>query len=241
VAGTRDDDEGARKKPTDDASASGIGLDDPFSGAARPRPRIGDLDLDLGRSEPRRSAAPFGAEIDLDPETRHSGGTRELVAEQRSAGFDLDGAALREAERARRFPGNRPTGAPSRAPRVITRSRWPRRLGGLLVLAALGGAGWWAWKHFVEARVATVVVGADSPSASRFAGFVVRSTPAGARVLVDDREVGTTPVTVTDLLPVRHVVRIEAEGHESITRARNLLPGQLAVIDVRLVPLSAPP
>jgi hypothetical protein len=58
----------------------------------------------------------------------------------------------------------------------------------------------------------------------------VRSTPAGARVLVDDRDAGRTPMTVRDLPEGPHRIRIARDGYAAhdrrivITRER---PAQL--------------
>jgi eukaryotic-like serine/threonine-protein kinase len=48
--------------------------------------------------------------------------------------------------------------------------------------------------------------------------LLVRSTPAGARVFVDGREVGPTPQTVRDLPPGTHLVRIVRDGYTTEER-----------------------
>jgi hypothetical protein len=49
---------------------------------------------------------------------------------------------------------------------------------------------------------------------ARFQGtLVIESTPAGARVLLDRRAVGTTPLQLSDVLAGSHVVRLEADGY----------------------------
>lgn len=48
--------------------------------------------------------------------------------------------------------------------------------------------------------------------------LLVRSTPAGARVFVDGRSVGATPVTLRDLDPGPHTVRIARDGYQDAER-----------------------
>ncbi len=48
--------------------------------------------------------------------------------------------------------------------------------------------------------------------------LLVRSTPAGARVLVDGRDVGATPVTLTSVAFGAHVVRIAHQGYVAAER-----------------------
>jgi serine/threonine-protein kinase len=48
--------------------------------------------------------------------------------------------------------------------------------------------------------------------------LLVRSTPAGARVLVDGRNVGVTPLTLRDLEPGSHAVRIVRDGYVAVER-----------------------
>jgi serine/threonine-protein kinase len=46
----------------------------------------------------------------------------------------------------------------------------------------------------------------------------VRSTPAGARVLLDGKNVGLTPLTLRDLEPGSHAVRIVRDGYVAVER-----------------------
>ncbi len=57
--------------------------------------------------------------------------------------------------------------------------------------------------------------------------LLVRSTPSGAQVLVDDRQVGTTPLTI-DLRPGTYRVRVSREGYPAVYRT----------IEVRDVPVT---
>ncbi len=57
--------------------------------------------------------------------------------------------------------------------------------------------------------------------------LLVRSTPSGAQVLVDDQQVGTTPLTI-DLRPGTYRVRVSREGYPAVYRT----------IEVRDVPVT---
>ena len=62
-------------------------------------------------------------------------------------------------------------------------------------------------------------VPAPAAAASGPAGrIVVRSTPAGARVFIDGRDVGRTPVTTRNLTRGEHDVRIAREGYTTVER-----------------------
>ena len=52
--------------------------------------------------------------------------------------------------------------------------------------------------------------------------LLVRSTPAGARVVVDGRNVGLTPITLTGLPPGSHAVRILRDGYAAVERRISL-------------------
>jgi len=58
--------------------------------------------------------------------------------------------------------------------------------------------------------------------------LLVRSTPAGARVFVDDREYGQTPVAVRNLAPGAHRVRIARDGYATDERRVVITPSNLA-------------
>jgi serine/threonine-protein kinase len=67
-------------------------------------------------------------------------------------------------------------------------------------------------------------------------GLLVRSTPAGARVSVDGRNLGETPLAVRDLLPGGHRVRIQHDGYVAedrrVTLTRNR-PTQSMIVELR--------
>lgn len=54
----------------------------------------------------------------------------------------------------------------------------------------------------------------------------VLSTPRGAVVYLDGKRVGRTPRTLHGLAPGRHALRLEKNGHRTVTRRVRLQPGQ---------------
>jgi hypothetical protein len=77
----------------------------------------------------------------------------------------------------------------------------------------------------------------SAPAASR--QLLVRSTPAGARVMVDGRSVGVTPVTVSDLQPGSHQVRIVRDGYAAVERRVSLSgsrPAQSIAVNLSRTP-----
>ena len=103
-----------------------------------------------------------------------------------------------------------PAAAPSRPPATVERSPAPAPRRETPPTAAPSRA-----------------AGASTPAAAAAPGRVlVRSTPAGARVLVDGRDAGVTPVAVRNLSTGGHTVTVLREGYSaaeqrvSITAAR---------------------
>jgi hypothetical protein len=70
----------------------------------------------------------------------------------------------------------------------------------------------------VPAGPAPVTPGTAKPATPATGRLLVRSTPSGARVFVDGREEGTTPLTVSDLDRGVHRVRVVREGYATAER-----------------------
>ena len=64
--------------------------------------------------------------------------------------------------------------------------------------------------------------------------LVVDSRPPDARVFVDGREIGRTPVTLPNVPPGEHVVRIERDGYQTISTTTRVEPGARARVAVSL-------
>jgi hypothetical protein len=116
--------------------------------------------------------------------------------------------------------------------------RWLARgaIAAALLVAAIAG-GRWAWdalpasppttparKSAVEPRPSTL------PAATPTGVLHVRSTPPGARVVVDGRARGVTPLDLADLKPGRHEVALESDAG-SITRTVTVSANATATID----------
>lgn len=62
-------------------------------------------------------------------------------------------------------------------------------------------------------------------------GFSITSTPVGAKVFVDDTELPQrTPITVSDLPPGTHTLRLEHEGHATWESTVNVTAGQVLAL-----------
>jgi serine/threonine protein kinase len=81
----------------------------------------------------------------------------------------------------------------------------------------------------------TAPAAAAAPVAASTPGsLTVDSRPAGARVLVDGREAGRTPLTVPSLPPGDYAVRIDLDGYQPITTTTRVEPGARARVAVSL-------
>jgi hypothetical protein len=66
-----------------------------------------------------------------------------------------------------------------------------------------------------------------STTPSTFTGsLAVLSRPSGARVFVDDRAVGTTPVTLRGIRAGSHVVRLELAGYRRWSTSATVVAGE---------------
>ena len=92
-------------------------------------------------------------------------------------------------------------------------------------------------REFTESAVAAPASAAaaapksevSSPKADSAIGrLLVRSTPSGATVFVDDLEYGRTPVAVRNLAPGAHRVRIARDGYATEERRVAITPSRLA-------------
>jgi len=74
------------------------------------------------------------------------------------------------------------------------------------------------------APVAAPAAGAPAPDAS--GRLLVRSTPAGAHVFIDGRDVGETPATIRDLSRGTHRLRIVRDGYAPADRRVDITRGR---------------
>jgi hypothetical protein len=79
------------------------------------------------------------------------------------------------------------------------------------------------------------------PAVARTGRITVRTTPAGARVLIDGRDVGKTPLTVPRLARGAHTVRVTRDGYAAQERRVNITAAQpAATLSLRLAQAAAP-
>ncbi len=71
-------------------------------------------------------------------------------------------------------------------------------------------------------------------------GLAIASSPANAAVYVDNLPRGNTPLTVTDLVPGDHVVRISSDGYLDYTTTTTVTSGQTAPLAVTLTVAPTP-
>ena len=77
------------------------------------------------------------------------------------------------------------------------------------------------------ARTAAAPAGAAGPAAGGFVGtLVVESRPAGAKVFLDGRGVGVTPLTLNDVTVGSHVVRLDLAGHQRWSTSIRVVAGE---------------
>jgi hypothetical protein len=65
----------------------------------------------------------------------------------------------------------------------------------------------------------------------------VDSRPRGARIYVDGRAVGTTPLQLSKIDIGSHVVRLELAGHQTWTSAARVVAGSTAKVTGSLEPV----
>jgi serine/threonine-protein kinase len=79
------------------------------------------------------------------------------------------------------------------------------------------------------------------PAVARTGRLTVRTTPAGARVLIDGRDVGKTPLTVPSVARGAHTVRVTRDGYAAQERRVNITAAQpAATLTLRLARAAAP-
>lgn len=113
----------------------------------------------------------------------------------------------------------------------------------ILLLALLAGAGgliaYFARDYFARATTTTK---ADPTPAAVNGRVLINSVPTGARVWLDNRELGTTPLTADAIASGDHQVRLERADYEPLALNIEVIGGQTANIGVlHLVPVPKPP
>ena len=81
----------------------------------------------------------------------------------------------------------------------------------------------------------------DTDAVARTGRITVRTTPAGARVTIDGRDVGKAPLTIPNLTRGTHTVRIMRDGYTTVERRVEISAGQpSSTITLNLARTAAP-
>ncbi|MHB2016110.1 MAG: serine/threonine protein kinase [Candidatus Xenobia bacterium] len=121
-------------------------------------------------------------------------------------------------------PGAPPTASPRPSPPPAAPTRGLLALGmgaAILVMMAMG------------ALVASLVPRHANAPAPQLATLTVISQPPGARIYLNDRQIGRTPVTI-QVEPLTYEIRAEAEGRSGVHQTVSLNDGQRAQVALKL-------
>ena len=86
-----------------------------------------------------------------------------------------------------------------------------------------------------KARMAVQLLEAKLASGT----LILQVSPFGARIFVDDEEVGEAPLEPLDLAPGQHEVRAETDGHEGVSKTVHVAAGSETTTTIALSPLLA--
>jgi eukaryotic-like serine/threonine-protein kinase len=82
---------------------------------------------------------------------------------------------------------------------------------------------------------------AETATVARTGRITVRTTPAGARVTIDGKEVGKSPLTIPNLARGTHTVRVIRDGYSTVERRVVITPSQPAsTLTLNLARATAP-
>ena len=77
---------------------------------------------------------------------------------------------------------------------------------------------------------------------ARTGRITVRTTPPGARVTIDGRDVGKAPLTIPNLGRGAHTVRVMRDGYTAVERRVTITPNEpTSTLTLNLVPRSSAP
>ncbi|UCD85228.1 MAG: PEGA domain-containing protein [Deltaproteobacteria bacterium] len=94
----------------------------------------------------------------------------------------------------------------------------------------------------VMARVARELAGEEIAVAKEVAGGLqVTSSPPGALIILDGKEMGTTPIKLDNIKVGEHTLRVKNEGYADWARKVNIKPDRIVSAKVTLVPIETEP
>jgi len=83
-------------------------------------------------------------------------------------------------------------------------------------------------------------VGVNPAPVPQTGGLAIASSPSGADTYIDNLLRGTTPLTVTDLAPGDHQVRVSEDGYVDDTTTTTITPGQVSPLALTLTAAPTP-
>ena len=104
----------------------------------------------------------------------------------------------------------------------------------------------WLNTVYIQANTVTSISASLTPKGTSptpvqpTGGLAIASSPTNAAIYIDNLPRGSTPLTVTDLLPGDHVVRLSAEGYLDYTTTTTVTSGQTAPLAVTLTVAPTP-
>jgi len=113
-------------------------------------------------------------------------------------------------------------------------------MGNHLFKVTASGYNDWMNTVYVQANTVTVIAATLTPTgtsptpAQPTGGLMIASSPSGADTYVDDLYRGITPVTVTDLTPGDHTIRLSATGYVDYTATTTVTSGQTMPLAITL-------
>lgn len=128
--------------------------------------------------------------------------------------------------------------------------RW-KLWGSFILLLVLATAGYFVWQSATEEREATPVPAPPPepppepepepppPPTPTVGSLVVSSTVPGAKVFVNDEEVGNAPFSASSLEPGSYRIRVEKEGYQPFERQIRVSAGERARLRADLAKLTA--
>jgi hypothetical protein len=94
--------------------------------------------------------------------------------------------------------------------------------------------------RLTRTETAATAAAASTPSTAKTGTLVVESRPTGARVLLNGRPAGTTPVTIADLAPGSYTVQLQLADFRPISTTVRVVAGERARVAASLTSVLEP-
>lgn len=198
-------------------------------------PGVRELDIEVG------AGLDLGHLLD--------GGATALPAPQPGTSSDDEASGPRLSRQPTVDPPKRTRKGPPRGT-PFPRTNWKRLVGLLIVLLAAGGVAMVQFgfvkddfdgvlrdvKNIFRDKGPPEIALGDNPLLRQHgARILVASSPPGAKIYLDGKEQGVTPVALTGLMQGEYRIRIEAPGFASWTTTAKVSTGETAGVTARLL------